>query len=115
METGDTWVWPFRRMGRGILKTTSVQWCEFRPIENKLLPSFLSPRPELSVDVGDVLITRAGPRKRVGVVAAVRIDAKNLMISYNLIRLRPDQSKVKSRFLELAVTRSYEDTKTGRK
>ncbi len=74
----------------GVLKTTSVQWCEFRPFENKLLPSSLSPRPELCVEVGDVLVTRAGPRKRVGVVAAVRNNVRNLMISNKLIRLRPD-------------------------
>lgn len=91
----------------GVLKTTSVQWCEFRPFENKLLPSTLSPRPELCVDVGDVLVTRAGPRKRVGVVAAVRNDIRNLMISDKLIRLRPDQFKVLPRFLELAIASPF--------
>jgi type I restriction enzyme S subunit len=91
----------------GVLKTTSVQWCEFRPFENKLLPRSLSPRPELCVDAGDVLVTRAGPRKRVGVVAAVRNDARNLMISDKLIRLRPDQSKVQPRFLELAIASPF--------
>jgi type I restriction enzyme S subunit len=91
----------------GVLKTTSVQWCEFRPFENKLLPSSLSPRPELCVEVGDVLVTRAGPRKRVGVVAAVRNDVRNLMISDKLIRLRPDQSNVQPRFLELAIASPF--------
>ncbi len=91
----------------GILRTTSVQWCEFRQFENKLLPSSLSPRPELSVEVGDVLVTRAGPRKRVGVVAAVRETARHLMISDKLIRLRPDQSKLLPRFLELAIASPF--------
>lgn len=91
----------------GVLRTTSVQWCEFRQYENKLLPSSLTPRPELSVEVGDVLVTRAGPRKRVGVVAAVRDTARNLMISDKLIRLRPDQSKLLPRFLELAIASPF--------
>ncbi len=87
----------------GVLKTTSVQWCEFRPYENKALTQSLTPRPELCVQAGDVLVTRAGPRKRVGVVAAVRVGAPHLMISDKLIRLRPDQSKIESRFLELSL------------
>jgi type I restriction enzyme S subunit len=91
----------------GVLKTTSVQWCEFHPNENKALPPTLTPIPELHVREGDVLITRAGPRKRVGVVAAVRQTEPRLTISDKLIRLRPDKRKVESRFLELSLSSQF--------
>ena len=72
----------------GVLKTTAVQWSEFRPYENKKLPKSLIPKPELCVQKGDVLVTRAGHRKRVGVIATVRQSQPYLMISDKLIRLR---------------------------
>lgn len=87
----------------GVLKTTSVQWCEFLPEHNKALPPGLVPRPELAVRAGDVLVTRAGPLKRVGVVAAVRENALCLTISDKLIRLRPNLSLVHPQFLELSL------------
>ncbi len=43
--TGDLW---------GVLKTTAVQWGEFRSSENKAIPEFLDPKPELCVRSGDV-------------------------------------------------------------
>jgi type I restriction enzyme, S subunit len=89
------------------LKTTSVQWCEFRPNENKALPLSLTPRPELTIQEGDVLVTRAGPRKRVGVVAAVRKTEPFLTISDKLIRIRPDNSKIDYRFLELSLASPF--------
>jgi type I restriction enzyme S subunit len=98
---------PARKGEWGVLKTTSVQWNDFRPNENKVLPPTLIPEPKFSVISGDVLVTRAGPRERVGVVATVRDEIKNLMISDKLIRLRPDSSKVDPRFLELTLSSSF--------
>ena len=95
---GDQW---------GVLKTTAVQWCEFRAHENKALPSALEPLPALCVQEGDVLVTRAGPRKRVGVVAAVRKTEPRLTISDKLIRLRPNPLKVAPRFLELSLASPF--------
>jgi type I restriction enzyme, S subunit len=91
----------------GVLKTTSVQWSEFRPYENKVLPETLDPVPALAVKEGDVLVTRAGPRKRVGVVAAVRKSEPRLTISDKLIRLRPDPKKIEARFLELSLASPF--------
>lgn len=91
----------------GVLKTTSVQWNEFRPYENKMLPKSLPPRLDLCVQEGDVLVTRAGPRKRVGVVAAVRKSEPNLMISDKLIRLRPDKTKIEPIFLEVSLASPF--------
>ncbi|MFG1284521.1 restriction endonuclease subunit S [Xanthobacter autotrophicus] len=88
----------------GILKTTSVQWCEFWPHENKRLPLSAAARVELSVKAGDVLVTRAGPMKRVGVPATARKDHPNLMISDKLIRIRPKLDMINPRFLEYALS-----------
>ncbi len=91
----------------GVLKTTSVQWCEFRPYENKVLPPTLTPISKLAVVKGDILVTRAGPRKRVGVVAAVRRDEPRLTISDKLIRLRTNTQKIEPRFLELSLASPF--------
>lgn len=91
----------------GVLKTTSVQWGEFRPQHNKALPSDLVPIPSLGVKEGDVLVTRAGPRQRVGVVAAVRRDEPRMTISDKIIRIRADRTKIHPRFLELSLASPF--------
>jgi type I restriction enzyme S subunit len=91
----------------GVLKTTSVQWYEFRPEQNKALPRTLKPIPSMTVAEGDVLVTRAGPRKRVGVVAAVRKSEPRLTISDKIIRLRCDPRKISPRFLELCLASPF--------
>jgi type I restriction enzyme S subunit len=91
----------------GVLKTTAVQWCDFQPRHNKALPPTLLPIPELAVKEGDVLVTRAGPRKRVGVVAVVRRDEPRLTISDKLIRLRSNRAKIEPRFLELSLASPF--------
>lgn len=91
----------------GVLKTTSVQWCEFQPKHNKRLPLKLKPIPELTVKKGDVLVTRAGPRKRVAVIASVRNDEPRLTISDKLIRLRVNKNKIEPRFLELSLSSPF--------
>jgi type I restriction enzyme S subunit len=91
----------------GVLRTTSVQWGVFQPLENKTLPPGFAPRQELGVKAGDVLVTRAGPRKRVGVVAMVAADYPFLMISDKLIRLRPDTNQICPEFLAYALCSPY--------
>ncbi|MDA0382175.1 restriction endonuclease subunit S [Vibrio owensii] len=72
----------------GVLKTTSVQWTGFEPDKNKKLPKALEPRNSLSLKQGDILVTRAGPNERVGVVSLVDKDYPKLMLSDKIIRLR---------------------------
>jgi type I restriction enzyme, S subunit len=83
----------------GVLKTTAVQICEYLPHENKELPASLEPRPEHEVEVGDILMTRAGPANRVGICALVRATPPKLMISDKIVRFRP--VLVKGEYLEL--------------
>jgi type I restriction enzyme S subunit len=86
-----------------VLKTTAVQWCSFQAHENKRVPASLMPRRELTIKRGDVLVTRAGPLKRVGVPATVREDQPHLMISDKLIRIRPRLDIVDAHFMEYAL------------
>ena len=82
----------------GVLKTTAVVWEGYQDFENKQLPSHLQPDPNYEVKRGDVLMTRAGPNSRVGVVALVRQTQGKLMLSDKLYRLIP-RDYVKPDFL----------------
>jgi hypothetical protein len=90
-----------------ILKTTSVTWTGFDQQERKALPSNLSPKEELVVEAGDILITRAGPADRTGVVAYADKKAVNTMISDKIIRLRCDTSTIEPRFLSIFLGTDY--------
>lgn len=70
----------------GVLKTTAVQALAFDSMQHKLLPSKLTPRPEFQAEEGDILVTRAGPKNRVGVSCVVDVPCPKLMISDKLIR-----------------------------
>ncbi len=56
----------------GVIKTTAIQPCCFIEGENKKLPKILEPRQKHELKVGDILITRAGPKVRVGVCCLVK-------------------------------------------
>jgi type I restriction enzyme S subunit len=74
----------------GVLKASSVSSGVFVPGANKRLPAGLSPRPEVAVRPGDVLVTRAsGARDRVGVAALVPGTPDRLMLSDKIVRIRP--------------------------
>jgi len=72
----------------GSLKTTSVTWDGYNPNENKKLPANVLPLEEIQVDFDDILITRVGPRERVGVVVHVNDPRKKLMLSDNMLRFK---------------------------
>ncbi|TWT62855.1 restriction endonuclease subunit S [Rubinisphaera italica] len=72
----------------GSLKTTSISWEGYDPNENKRLPDELSPEVKAFVRPDDILITRVGPRNRIGVVAHVDHTPDALMVSDNMLRLR---------------------------
>jgi type I restriction enzyme S subunit len=72
----------------GSLKTTSITWDGYNSDENKRLPLNLNPNQKLEVQFDDILITRVGPRERVGVVVHVNDYREKLMISDNMLRLK---------------------------
>jgi len=75
-----------------VITTTSIQPISFDPQENKALPDHLEPRQKLQIRVGDILITRAGPRVRCGVCCYVAGTRSNLMLCDKAYRLRLNES-----------------------
>mgnify|MGYP000868650862 CR=1 FL=1 len=88
----------------GVLKTTSVQVLRFMPHEHKELPSSLDPRPQYQIGVGDILITRAGPKNRVGICCVVDNAPPRLMISDKLIRFHIVDDLIDARFVALCLS-----------
>jgi type I restriction enzyme S subunit len=77
---------------RGILKTTAVVWSGYNPLESKKLPSNLQPRYQAVVEADDILITRKGPRERVGVVVHIPLTPPQLMMPDTVFRVRLKES-----------------------
>ncbi|WP_438300423.1 restriction endonuclease subunit S [Pseudomonas sp. NMS19W] len=71
-----------------VLKVGCVNGGNFRAAENKALPSFLEPRPELGLSKGDILVSRANTRELVGSCAVIHRDFYNLLLCDKLYRLR---------------------------
>jgi len=76
----------------GVLKTTAVVWSGYNSLENKKLPSNLQPKHKAAVEKDDILITRKGPRERVGVVVHIPLTRPKLMIPDTIFRVRLKQS-----------------------
>ncbi len=71
-----------------VIKTTAIQSLRFEAAENKQLPANLPPRPHLQILAGDILITRAGPRSRVGICCYVSECRPRLLLCDKAYRLR---------------------------
>jgi type I restriction enzyme S subunit len=102
----------------GVIKTTAIQHGTFAEGENKELPPQLEPKPHLSIVADDVLITRAGPRNRVGVACLVRKCRPRLLLCDKAYRLRVDKAKILPAYLEMLlncprVLADIERLKTG--
>ena len=101
-----------------VIKTTAIQPLRFVENENKKLPTSLKPRPQLELLVGDLLVTRAGPRSRVGVACLVKTTRPKLMLCDKAYRIRCHPDTLKPAFLEIAlnapqVVDSINELKTG--
>lgn len=86
-----------------VIKTTAIQPLHFLEDENKSLPTALKPRPQLAIQSGDVLITRAGPRTRVGVACAVKSSRPRLILCDKAYRLRCKHDVATPTFIELVL------------
>lgn len=91
-ESHDDW---------GVLKTSAIQDGLYVDSANKQLPKKLEPRAHLEVDVGDILITCAGPRARCGVACLVHKTRPKLLISGKMYQLRADPEIIDRGLLEL--------------
>lgn len=89
----------------GVLKTTAVQSLEYREQENKTLPNSKLPRPQYEVHDGDILVTRAGPKNRVGVSCLVEKTRSKLMISDKIIRFHLISDDISAKYISLCLNR----------
>ncbi|WP_027369201.1 restriction endonuclease subunit S [Desulfocurvibacter africanus] len=91
----------------GVLKTTAVQTLQFWPHENKALPAKLAPRPDAQVEEDDILITRAGPKNRVGICCVAKSVRPQLMLSDKIIRLKIHRNLILPVYCALALNTGY--------
>ncbi len=91
----------------GVLKTTAVQSLLFLPYENKALPAKLAPRPDAQVEENDILITRAGPKNRVGICCVAKAVWSRLMLSDKIIRFKIYGKLIFADYCALALNIGY--------
>jgi len=85
----------------GVIKTTAIQPMAFDGHANKRLQPHMNPRPEIELLVGDVLITRAGPRNRVGISCAIRQTSPRLMLCDKAYRLKVKATEILPDYLAI--------------
>lgn len=91
----------------GVLKTSSVTWEGFKENENKKLPYNLIPKTQFEIKDDDVLITRAGPNSRVGVVSYIRKTRPKLILSDKIYRLNAKKNIISNEYLALVLTSDF--------
>ena len=101
-----------------VLRTTAVQVMEYRAREHKAIPLKFAPRPEIEVQRGDILVTRAGPMNRVGISCWVDQTPSRLMLSDKIVRFHPASDELSPAFLVMAMNAGWtrellEAAKTG--
>ncbi|MEU8455415.1 restriction endonuclease subunit S domain-containing protein [Streptomyces griseoaurantiacus] len=83
----------------GVLKTTAITWGSWDPTQHKVLPEQYWGNEAARVRVGDVVVTKAGPRHRVGVATYVDKPSERIIVSGKMILIRPDPKAVDGRYL----------------
>ena len=93
-----------------VIKTSAVQQGCFVEIENKILPTNLSPKEQHEIEVGDILITRAGPRVRVGVCCMVKHTRPKLINCDKVYRIKVNKKLILPEYFEYILnTPKYQD------
>lgn len=89
----------------GVLKTGCVNGGVFNELANKAFPDDLEPRPDLEVQQGDILMSRAsGSVELIGNVAMVSATPRaHLMLSDKVFRLVNSEKSISGDFLVLAM------------
>ncbi|MFE3675141.1 restriction endonuclease subunit S [Streptomyces griseus] len=82
-----------------VLKAGAANGGVFRPMENKELPAEEVPRPEVVVQHGDLIMSRANTRDLVGSAAVVQGDFPRLMLSDKLYAFKLDENQALPRFV----------------
>jgi type I restriction enzyme S subunit len=101
-----------------VIKTTAIQEMAFLEYENKRLPKHLKPRPNLEIQPGDILITRAGPRVRAAVTCMVDSVRPRLIVCDKVYRFRAKKDKTTPNYLNVflnspLIVQQLDEMKTG--
>ena len=101
-----------------VIKTTAIQEMAFLEYENKRLPNHLKPRPNLEIQPGDILITRAGPRVRAAVTCMVDSVRPRLIVCDKVYRFRAKKDKTTPNYLNVflnspLIVQELDEMKTG--
>lgn len=78
----------------GLLKTTAVTWDGWNETAHKVPPREYWGNESIEVHSGDILVTKAGPRHRVGVVVHVATTRPRIMVSGKIVGLRPKKGLI---------------------
>jgi len=93
-----------------VIKTSAVQQGYFVEIENKILPTNLSPKEQHEIEAGDILITRAGPRVRVGICCMVKHTRPKLINCDKVYRIKVNRKRILPEYFEYILnTPKYQD------
>ncbi|CCG53467.1 Probable type I modification methyltransferase, subunit S [Flavobacterium indicum GPTSA100-9 = DSM 17447] len=93
-----------------VIKTSAVQKGYFVEIENKILPNNLIPKEQHEIEVGDILITRAGPRVRVGICCMVKHTRPKLINCDKVYRIKVNKELILPEYFEYIInTPKYQD------
>ena len=88
----------------GVLKTTAITWEKgWSWNAHKLLPPSYWGKTDIELRKGDVLVTKAGPRHRVGVSTWVDHIPRRIIPSGKMIALRPIPKKAEPLMLAAAI------------
>ncbi|MFY1671182.1 hypothetical protein ACN27G_14590 [Plantactinospora sp. WMMB334] len=86
-----------------VLKAGAANGGLFRPMENKELPETETPRPEIVVSPGDLIVSRANTRDLVGSAAVVDGDWPRLMLCDKLYAFTLDETQALPRFVAVVL------------
>lgn len=78
---------PAKATESGVIKTTAIQNYLFDESQNKVLDADYPVDPKMLIKDGDILITRAGPFNRTGIVCYVQKCKGKLILSDKTVRL----------------------------
>ena len=87
----------------GVIKTTAIQNGFFLPNENKVLPLSFQIQENQFVHLGDLLITRAGPKNRTGIMCVVDSPVRNLILSDKTVRIAYMRGMVNPHYIVMAL------------
>ncbi|NYI44873.1 type I restriction enzyme S subunit [Nocardioides aromaticivorans] len=82
-----------------VLKAGAANGGTFRPMQNKELPETESPRPEIVVRRGDLIVSRANTRELVGSAAVVDGEFPRLMLCDKLYAFSLDETRALPRYV----------------